>query len=96
MLLWTEEAEIKWTDEKLDSSFDCTNLQVLSPGIELEYIGMHMFQTDKFTALCLTDYVQKALMILGLAVSTATAKTLICKSINIESPALEKKNKLGS
>ena len=74
ILLWTddnfidaEEAEIKWTDEKLDSRFDCTNLEVLSPGIELDYIGMQMFQTEKFTALCLTDYIRKTLMILGLA-----------------------------
>ena len=95
ILLWADdnfidadEAEIKWTDENLDSRFDCTNLEVLSPGIELDCIGMQMYQTEEFTALCLLDYIQKTLMILGLADSTATSKTPICKPINTESPAL--------
>jgi hypothetical protein len=97
VLLWTddnfidaEEDAFAWTDEKLDSRFDCTGLEVLSPGIELDYVGMQMFQTHKFTALCLTNYIMKTLKILGLNDSTKTASTPINQQINVDglSPAL--------
>ena len=54
VLLWTddnfidtEEDAIAWTDEKLDSRFDCTGLEILSPGIELDYVGMQIYVPNR-------------------------------------------------
>ena len=79
MLLWTdgnyidaEEDEVKFTDEKLDGRFDCTELEILMPGTEIDYAGMQMFQNIKFTGLCLETYIEKTPLILGLADSSKT------------------------
>jgi hypothetical protein len=49
-----------------------------------------MFQTHKFTALCLTSYIMKTLKILGLNDSTKTTSTPFNQQINVDglSPAL--------
>ena len=44
-----EEAEVNFTDEKLDGRLDCTKLEILMPGTEIDYVGMQMFQTIKLT-----------------------------------------------
>ena len=89
VLLWTddnfidaEEDEITLIAEQLNTRFDCKGLEILSPGIELDYIGMQLFQTQKHTALCLETYIHKTLEILGLNNSTTTAHTPICKPID--------------
>jgi hypothetical protein len=95
VLLWTddnyidaEEDEVKFTDEKLDGRFDCTGLEILMPSTEIDYVGMQMFQTIKFTGLCLEKYIEKTLLILGLADSSKTARTPICQPIDTESALL--------
>ena len=97
VLLWTddnfidaEEDSILWTNNQLDTRFDCRGLEwLIHKGPDLDYIGMQMFQTEKFTALCLEIYIKKTLDILGQMKSSTTADTPICKPIDGDSKKLD-------
>ena len=95
VLLWTDdnfidagEDSILWVDKQLDNRFDCRGLEWLIEGPDLDYIGMQMFQTEKFTALCLEIYIKKTLDILGQMDSNTTTATPICKPIDGNSKKL--------
>ena len=83
-----EEDEVNFTDEKLDGRFDCTELETLMPGTEIDYVGIQMFQTIKFTGLCLETYTEKTLLIRGSVDSSKTAITPIYQPVDTESDPL--------
>ena len=62
---------------------------LIHKGPDLDYIGMQMFQTEKFTALCLETYIKETLDILGQMNSSTTADTPICKPIDGDSKKLD-------
>ena len=95
VLLWTddnfmdaEEQEIKWIDSQLDHRFKCQDIEWLSPGKELDYIGMQLFQTKTHTRYCLEKYVEMTLKTLGQDSRKHMCPTPISKPVDTDSPKL--------
>ena len=84
-----EEHDIEWTANQLDDRFMCKDIEWLSPGKEIDCLGMQLFQTSNFTGFHLEKYIMKTLQVLGLSESYRTARTPISKEIDGESPPLQ-------
>ena len=61
-----EEHDIEWTAKQLDVRFMCKDVEWLSPGKEIDCLGMQMFQTSKFTGFYLQKYVMKDFTDIGI------------------------------
>ena len=83
-----EEEDIKILDERLDDRFDCRDIEWLSTGEELDYLGLQLFQTQTHTGYWLEKYILGTLKILGLDGSTKTCSTPISQQIDSDTPAL--------
>ena len=60
-----EEHDIEWTANQLDDRFMCKDIEWLSPGKEIDCLGMQLFQTSNFTGFHLEKYIMKTLQSVG-------------------------------
>ena len=84
-----DEGDIKWTAEQLDDRFDCKDIEWLQPGVEIDCLGMQLFQTDDFTGFHLEKYIHKTLGILGLSEKKQIHRTPIANDIDGNSTPLK-------
>ena len=83
-----DEEDITDIDGALDDRFQCKDIEWLEEDIDLDYLGMQLFQTSTHTGFCLELYINKTLQILGQNDLSKTADTPINKPIDGDSPKL--------